>query len=64
MSSQTKANAQVLICGAGPAGLVAALGLAKSGIAVRIIEKENHYQTGTRGAGLMVRFPSFMTHDR
>lgn len=56
MSTQTQA--QVLVCGAGPAGLVAALSLAKNGIAVRLIEKENEYQTGTRGAGLMVRFTS------
>ncbi|PCH36619.1 monooxygenase [Wolfiporia cocos MD-104 SS10] len=50
-SSQT----QVLIAGAGPAGLVLALTLIKNGISVRIIDKEYKYCVGQRGAGIMPR---------
>ncbi|KZT69639.1 monooxygenase [Daedalea quercina L-15889] len=46
----------VLIVGAGPTGLVAALTLRKNGIPVRIIEKEESFRTiGQRGAGTMPR---------
>ncbi|KDQ10916.1 hypothetical protein BOTBODRAFT_163427 [Botryobasidium botryosum FD-172 SS1] len=45
----------VLVVGAGPAGLVAALSLAKHGVPVRIIEKSSTYQVGLRGAGIQPR---------
>ncbi|KAF8321576.1 hypothetical protein DL93DRAFT_1424691 [Clavulina sp. PMI_390] len=45
----------VLICGAGPAGLVTALSLAKNGIPVRVIDKSLEYQKGTRGPSLAPR---------
>ncbi|PCH36612.1 monooxygenase [Wolfiporia cocos MD-104 SS10] len=46
---------QVLIAGAGPAGLVLALTLLKNGILVRIIDKEPKFRVGQRGAGIMPR---------
>ncbi|KAH9944589.1 monooxygenase [Amylocystis lapponica] len=45
----------VLVVGAGPAGLVLALALAKNGISLRIIEKETQRLAGQRGAGIMSR---------
>ncbi|KAH7920685.1 hypothetical protein BV22DRAFT_1039541 [Leucogyrophana mollusca] len=47
--------APVLVAGAGPAGLVAALTLLQNGIPVRIIEKERKYRIGQRGAGNLPR---------
>ncbi|KAG2103433.1 FAD binding domain-containing protein [Suillus discolor] len=41
----------VLVVGAGPVGLVAALTLLQNGIPVRIIEKDHHPRIGQRGAG-------------
>ncbi|KII86158.1 hypothetical protein PLICRDRAFT_177744 [Plicaturopsis crispa FD-325 SS-3] len=40
----------VLVVGAGPAGLVAALNLAQNGVPVRIIDKDRKYFIGQRGA--------------
>ncbi|KAA1469152.1 hypothetical protein DENSPDRAFT_870155 [Dentipellis sp. KUC8613] len=48
-------NVDVLIIGAGPTGLVAALTLAKNGVSVRIIEKLPQHPLGQRGAGIMPR---------
>ncbi|KIK47456.1 hypothetical protein CY34DRAFT_799419 [Suillus luteus UH-Slu-Lm8-n1] len=45
----------VLIVGAGPAGLVAALTLLQNGISVRIIDKDPHPRIGQRGAGIWPR---------
>ncbi|EIW77502.1 hypothetical protein CONPUDRAFT_138883 [Coniophora puteana RWD-64-598 SS2] len=45
----------ILIVGAGPAGLVAALALLRNGIPVRIIEKETSYRAGQRGPGISPR---------
>ncbi|EGN99583.1 hypothetical protein SERLA73DRAFT_72393 [Serpula lacrymans var. lacrymans S7.3] len=45
----------VLIAGAGPSALVAALTLLQNGISIRIIEKEDKYRLGQRGAGLFPR---------
>ncbi|KII86789.1 hypothetical protein PLICRDRAFT_55688 [Plicaturopsis crispa FD-325 SS-3] len=45
----------VLVVGAGPAGLVAALTLAQSGVSVRIINRETQHLAGQRGAGVMPR---------
>ncbi|KAH9944586.1 monooxygenase [Amylocystis lapponica] len=53
MSSASPAS--VLVVGAGPAGLVLALTLAKNGVSVRIIEKETQRRAGQRGAGIMSR---------
>ncbi|KAG2362732.1 FAD binding domain-containing protein [Suillus spraguei] len=47
--------APVLIVGAGPVGLVAALTLLQNGISVRIIDKDPHHRIGQRGAGIWPR---------
>ncbi|KAI5121033.1 hypothetical protein M0805_008609 [Coniferiporia weirii] len=46
---------QVLVVGAGPAGLILALALLKNGVSVRIIEKDSQIHTGERGSGIMPR---------
>ncbi|KAF9218777.1 hypothetical protein BS17DRAFT_790752 [Gyrodon lividus] len=48
-------QAPVLIVGAGPAGLVAALTLLRNGIQVRIIDKEPAHRRGQRGSGMTPR---------
>ncbi|KAG1791729.1 FAD binding domain-containing protein [Suillus plorans] len=45
----------VLVVGAGPAGLVAALTLLQNGISVRIIDKDPQPRIGQRGAGIWPR---------
>ncbi|KAG2103426.1 FAD binding domain-containing protein [Suillus discolor] len=45
----------VLVVGAGPVGLIAALTLLQNGIPVRIIEKDHHPRIGQRGAGMWPR---------
>ncbi|KAJ7769132.1 FAD binding domain-containing protein [Mycena maculata] len=45
----------VLIAGAGPAGLILAITLLKSGVPVRIINKESTHRIGSRGAGVQAR---------
>ncbi|KDQ12566.1 hypothetical protein BOTBODRAFT_176256 [Botryobasidium botryosum FD-172 SS1] len=45
----------VLVVGAGPAGLVAALSLAQHGVPVRIVEKRTTHQIGARGKNLQPR---------
>ncbi|KAG2121921.1 FAD binding domain-containing protein [Suillus clintonianus] len=45
----------VLVVGAGPAGLVAALTLLQNGIPVRIIDKDPNPRIGQRGSGIMPR---------
>ncbi|KAJ7149880.1 FAD binding domain-containing protein [Mycena crocata] len=45
----------VLIVGAGPAGLVTALFLAKSRVQCRIIDKDLEFHTGSRGFGIQPR---------
>lgn len=49
----------VLIVGAGPVGLVAALTLLQNGISVRIIDKDPHPRIGQRGAGIWPRSLEF-----
>ncbi|KAG2358921.1 FAD binding domain-containing protein [Suillus spraguei] len=49
------ARPPVLVVGAGPAGLVAALTLLQNGIAVRIIEKDPNPRIGQRGPGIWSR---------
>ncbi|KAH7930840.1 hypothetical protein BV22DRAFT_1138378 [Leucogyrophana mollusca] len=51
----TSSPAPVLVAGAGPAGLVAALTLLRNGVSVRIIDKEPHYRIGQRGPGIFPR---------
>ncbi|EIW77934.1 monooxygenase [Coniophora puteana RWD-64-598 SS2] len=51
----SQAPLPVLIVGAGPTGIVAALSLLRNGIPVRIIEKDPHSRLGQRGPGLMPR---------
>ncbi|KAG1793055.1 FAD binding domain-containing protein [Suillus plorans] len=45
----------VLVVGAGPVGLVAALTLLQNGIPVRIIDKDHHPRIGQRGVGTWPR---------
>src|SRR5688572_4125898 len=45
----------VLICGAGAAGLALAIDLARRGIRLRLIEKENEPFRGSRGKGIQPR---------
>ncbi|KAG1720137.1 FAD binding domain-containing protein [Suillus lakei] len=45
----------VLVVGAGPTGLVAALTFLRNGIPVRIIDKDSNPRIGQRGAGIMPR---------
>ncbi|KAG2362747.1 FAD binding domain-containing protein [Suillus spraguei] len=45
----------VLVVGAGPVGLVAALTLLQNGVSVRIIDKDPHPRIGQRGAGIWPR---------
>ncbi|KAG5647439.1 hypothetical protein DXG03_009369 [Asterophora parasitica] len=46
---------KVLVIGAGPSGLVAALTLLRNGITVRIVDKGLEAHPGQRGAGIMPR---------
>ncbi|KAA1469140.1 monooxygenase [Dentipellis sp. KUC8613] len=48
-------NVDVLVVGAGPTGLVAALSLAKNGVHVRVIEKLPKHPMGQRGANILPR---------
>ncbi|KAJ7031985.1 FAD binding domain-containing protein [Mycena alexandri] len=45
----------VLVVGAGPAGLILAIILRQNGIAVRIIDKEQTYRSGSRGSAIQPR---------
>ncbi|KAI5116470.1 hypothetical protein M0805_000706 [Coniferiporia weirii] len=46
---------QALIVGSGPTGLVTALTLLKSGVSIRIVEKEATYNVSSRGSGVLPR---------
>jgi 2-polyprenyl-6-methoxyphenol hydroxylase-like FAD-dependent oxidoreductase len=48
-------NVDVLICGAGAAGLTLAIDLARRGVAFRLIEQKNQPFHGSRGKGLQPR---------
>ncbi|KAI6024605.1 FAD binding domain-containing protein [Pisolithus microcarpus] len=48
-------TAPVLVVGAGPTGLAAALTLARNNVPVRIIEKEPQHRRGQRGVGIQPR---------
>ncbi|KAK7030997.1 hypothetical protein VNI00_010229 [Paramarasmius palmivorus] len=52
---QSNNNANVLIVGAGPSGLVLALSLLQNGLSVRIIDKSPNHMIGQRGAGITPR---------
>ncbi|KAI5988747.1 FAD binding domain-containing protein [Pisolithus albus] len=51
----TACKAPVLVVGAGPSGITAALTLARNNVPVRIIEKETQHRRGQRGAGIQPR---------
>ncbi|PCH36565.1 monooxygenase [Wolfiporia cocos MD-104 SS10] len=51
----SKASVPVLIVGGGPTALATALTLAKNGISTRIVQKDDHFHTGQRGAGIQPR---------
>jgi 2-polyprenyl-6-methoxyphenol hydroxylase-like FAD-dependent oxidoreductase len=53
--SMTNDAIDVLICGAGAAGLALAIDLARRGIRLRLIEKENEPFRGSRGKGIQPR---------
>ncbi|KAJ7449647.1 hypothetical protein FB451DRAFT_751370 [Mycena latifolia] len=53
MTSPT--HPRILVVGAGPSGLVMALALLRSGVQVRLIDKEPASRLGQRGAGIMPR---------
>lgn len=55
MSSTATAVTEVLICGAGAAGLVLAIDLARRGVAFRLIDKAPGPFVGSRGKGLQPR---------
>ncbi|KAF9071862.1 FAD binding domain-containing protein [Rhodocollybia butyracea] len=48
-------STSVLIAGAGPTGLILALTLLRNGVSVRIIDKQEKFQIGTRGCGMQPR---------
>ncbi|KAI0711180.1 FAD binding domain-containing protein [Cerioporus squamosus] len=54
MSASTE-TIPVLIVGAGPSGLAAALTLAQNGIPIRVIDKAQEYHQSSRGSGLHPR---------
>lgn len=52
---EERAEIDVLICGAGAAGLTLAIELARRGIAFRLIDKMDDAFRGSRGKGLQPR---------
>nr|GAT45162.1 predicted protein [Mycena chlorophos] len=54
--------ASVLIAGAGPSGLILALILAKSGVSVRLIDKELTHRVGSKGSGIQARTLELYAH--
>jgi 2-polyprenyl-6-methoxyphenol hydroxylase-like FAD-dependent oxidoreductase len=52
---RTNPTTDVLICGAGAAGLILAIELASRGVAFRLIEKMNEPFNGSRGKGIQPR---------
>ncbi|KAL0562929.1 hypothetical protein V5O48_019149, partial [Marasmius crinis-equi] len=54
-TSELATKPEILVVGAGPSGLVAALTLLRNGIPVRVIEKSPKIRMGQRGAGITPR---------
>ncbi|RDX54609.1 monooxygenase [Lentinus brumalis] len=57
--ANTTQTSSVLIIGAGPSGLAAALTLAQNGIPIRIIDKATEFHKSSRGGGLHPRTMEF-----
>jgi len=54
-TTSTSPDVDVLITGAGPCGLVLAIGLARNGVSFRLIDKADEAFQGSRGKGLQPR---------
>jgi 2-polyprenyl-6-methoxyphenol hydroxylase-like FAD-dependent oxidoreductase len=52
---RTSSGGRVLVVGAGPVGLVAAVELARRGVDVRLVDKSGGPSSGSRGKGLQPR---------
>ncbi len=55
MTSSNNKKCSVLVVGAGPAGLVLAIDLARRGVAIRIVEKNKGPSTASRAKGIQPR---------
>ncbi|MEV6549365.1 FAD-dependent monooxygenase [Streptomyces sp. NPDC051597] len=62
VDGQTAVDTDVLICGAGPTGLVLAIDLARRGVPALLVEKADHLFPGSRGKGLQPRTQEVL-HD-
>ena len=64
MNSSKFRDAEVLIVGAGPTGLVLAVWLTRLGVRVRIVEKLAAPETTSRAIGVQARTLEYLSPDR